>query len=101
MKQIITVGTIFLALCLCGNAMATNFGLDINNPPETPPIFTFLQEEGGISPEEMYRTFNMGMGFLIITNPSVAEELAKEYGGRIVGDVTQEPGCRVGEMRLW
>ncbi len=30
-----------------------------------PPIFRFLQEQGGIDPEEMFRVFNMGIGYVI------------------------------------
>jgi len=32
------------------------------------PIFRFLEEKGDISKEEMYRVFNMGMGFLLIVS---------------------------------
>lgn len=37
---------------------------------QRPPIFSFLQSKGNIPREEMYRTFNMGIGLLAI----VAEE---------------------------
>lgn len=30
-----------------------------------PPIFQYLQELGNISEAEMYRTFNMGIGFVV------------------------------------
>ncbi len=30
-----------------------------------PPIFRLLQERGGISREEMFRAFNMGVGLII------------------------------------
>lgn len=33
---------------------------------ETPPLFRFLQERGGISEDEMYRVFNMGVGMVVI-----------------------------------
>jgi len=79
----------------------TQYGLDLHNALDVPPIFTFIQEEGGIAAEEMYRTFNMGMGFLIITHSSTAEEIAKESGGQIVGDVTSNAGCTVGDLKLW
>jgi phosphoribosylformylglycinamidine cyclo-ligase len=46
----------------------------IDNPIKTQNIFKFIQKEGNIEDKEMYQTFNMGMGFVVI----VAEENAKE-----------------------
>ncbi len=31
-----------------------------------PPLFTFVQERGGIGADEMYRAFNMGIGLVIV-----------------------------------
>jgi len=31
-----------------------------------PPIFSFLQVEGNVSQEEMFRVFNMGIGLVIV-----------------------------------
>ena len=42
---------------------------------DIPPIFGFLQEKGGISEEEMYRTFNCGIGMILITPESGLEDL--------------------------
>ncbi|MCL1976117.1 MAG: phosphoribosylformylglycinamidine cyclo-ligase [Firmicutes bacterium] len=39
-----------------------------------PPIFTLLQKEGNISSRDMFNTFNMGVGMLIV----VAAEYAKQ-----------------------
>lgn len=33
---------------------------------QTPPIFSFLQKEGNIAREEMYSTFNMGIGLVLV-----------------------------------
>ena len=33
-----------------------------------PPVFDWLQREGGISDREMWRTFNCGIGFVVITS---------------------------------
>jgi phosphoribosylformylglycinamidine cyclo-ligase len=32
---------------------------------EAPPIFRFIQERGGIDRDEMFRTFNMGIGLIV------------------------------------
>ncbi len=34
-----------------------------------PPIFAMIQSAGQIEPEEMYRTFNMGLGMAVILSP--------------------------------
>ena len=40
----------------------------INNSLKPQPIFDLMQKESGFSDEQMYQTFNMGMGFFIICN---------------------------------
>jgi len=34
--------------------------------PEVPPLFRWVQQLGGISDEEMFQTFNMGIGFVVV-----------------------------------
>jgi phosphoribosylformylglycinamidine cyclo-ligase len=41
-----------------------------------PPIFTLIQERGHVPEPEMYRTFNMGIGFVLILPPDQAPALA-------------------------
>src|SRR5690606_19704983 len=53
-------------------------GLGIRVDPRAwapPPVFAWLAEAGGIEPAEMYRTFNMGIGFAVIVPGDAAEEL--------------------------
>ena len=38
------------------------------------PIFPFLAKKGGVEPHEMYRTFNCGLGMLLIMNREEAEK---------------------------
>ncbi len=40
-----------------------------------PPIFTFLKEAGRIPEEEMFRTFNCGIGMVLIVPESAAQEV--------------------------
>jgi len=40
-----------------------------------PSIFSFLQEKGNISEEEMFRTFNCGIGMVLIVPESDAQDL--------------------------
>lgn len=43
---------------------------------EAPAIFRFLAETGGLSEDELYRTFNMGVGMVVIADESHASDLA-------------------------
>jgi len=47
----------------------SSYGFSITDPLEVPAIFRWLQETGGISDLEMYRTFNMGMGYASSPRP--------------------------------
>lgn len=39
-----------------------------------PPVFDWIQENGNIENQEMYRTFNCGIGMVIVTSAANAEE---------------------------
>jgi phosphoribosylformylglycinamidine cyclo-ligase len=49
------------------------------NSWEIPQIFNFLQKSGGISKDEMYRTFNMGIGLLVIVDEDMADDIALQF----------------------
>ncbi len=40
-----------------------------------PPLFRLIQEGGGVSDEEMFRTFNMGVGMIVIVAPESLHEV--------------------------
>ena len=40
---------------------------------ESPPVFRWLQEQGGIDEDEMLRTFNCGVGMLVVVPPDSVE----------------------------
>jgi len=43
-----------------------------------PPIFSLIQKEGEIAEEEMYRTFNMGIGMTLIVKSDQTAKIIKE-----------------------
>jgi phosphoribosylformylglycinamidine cyclo-ligase len=43
-----------------------------------PYLFSLIQKEGNISDQEMYRTFNMGIGMVLIVHGNKALEIIKE-----------------------
>ncbi len=51
-----------------------------------PPVFTFMKEKGGVPAEEMYNVFNNGIGFVLVVEPSEAEDIAA-FLGAVVGGV--------------
>lgn len=48
---------------------------------EIPHLFRVLQREGGISDAEMFRTFNMGVGMVVVAAPEHADTLIAEISG--------------------
>ena len=51
------------------------FGYTINTLPEPHPIFGLIQKGGNISTKEMYKVFNMGIGFCVICSQNDADEV--------------------------
>ena len=49
---------------------------------EVPPIFRWLQQSGNIPGDDMMRTFNMGIGLIIVTGRDHAEPLIGELAAR-------------------
>ncbi len=50
------------------------YGYVIENLPEPQPIFKIIQRAGRISDEEMYRVYNMGVGFCIVLPKNEADD---------------------------
>lgn len=44
---------------------------------EKPPIYSFLEKVSGLGIEELYNTFNMGIGMMIVVDPSEVDALIK------------------------
>tara|TARA_B100001123_G_scaffold66357_1_gene73817 strand:- start:3662 stop:4678 length:1017 start_codon:yes stop_codon:yes gene_type:complete len=64
---------------------------------EIPPAFRILQEEGGVSIEEMDRVFNMGIGMIAVVEETETSSLissARERGSDawVIGEITDGGG---------
>jgi phosphoribosylformylglycinamidine cyclo-ligase len=68
----------------------TNYGFSITDPLSPQPIFRLLQELGGVEDAEMYRTFNMGMGFVVAVSESDEKEACRIMGGKAIGSVVEK-----------
>jgi phosphoribosylformylglycinamidine cyclo-ligase len=74
--------------------------LDAKVDPESwnvPPIFRFLQAKGNVPEEEMWRVFNMGLGYCVIVKPAFAEAVMEKLTKmgekvRVVGEVVTGKG---------
>src|SRR3989338_1284661 len=67
----------------------------IFNPIKPQPIFELMQHESGFTDEQMYKTFNMGMGFFVVCNKEDADDvlqIAKD--AQIVGEVRKSNKTR-------
>ncbi|WP_421077984.1 phosphoribosylformylglycinamidine cyclo-ligase [Methanothermococcus sp. Ax23] len=67
----------------------------INNLPEPLPIFKEIQRIGNVSDEEMFKTFNMGIGFCVVVDKEDAEkviEIANHHNipAYIIGKIEDE-----------
>lgn len=49
-------------------------GFEITHLPSTPPVFELIQQFGQISHDEMFRVFNMGVGFCTVVPEAQADE---------------------------
>jgi len=71
---------------------------NLNNLPEPMPIFKSIYSLG-VNLEEMYRVFNMGVGFAIITTPDNVEKtlkiVEKYYPAQEIGNVVADGKGRV------
>jgi len=66
-----------------------------------PPLFQWLMEQGRVPLDDMLRTFNMGVGLVIVTASAkadhVMEELAARGGreARVIGEIVAGDGPAV------
>ena len=59
-----------------------------------PPLFEWLRDEGGLADADMRRTFNCGVGGVLVTAPDFVEDALAALGAagetaRVIGDITE------------
>ena len=76
-------------------------GFLFSSPLTPQEIFSWIQKSGDISTVEMYRTFNMGMGYAyIVPGDSTARVLKAVKGAKIVGEIIEEPGVWLRDIEI-
>ena len=69
----------------------SNYGFAIEDPLPSPEILAWIAKKGDLETNELYRTFNMGMGFaFIVPKESVETILSMVSGAKVVGHVIEE-----------
>jgi phosphoribosylformylglycinamidine cyclo-ligase len=94
----ITGGGAFLKLGrVIGQA---GLGAELDELPTPPEIFQLIKRAGRIQDAEMYRTFNMGVGLIVICPETQVERVIRAFNkhrqpARRIGRVGRKPGIRI------
>jgi phosphoribosylformylglycinamidine cyclo-ligase len=61
------------------------------------PIFGVIREAAGVPDDDMFATFNMGVGIVLVVAPAQASEVVRRsaHEAFVIGAVTAEPGVRI------
>lgn len=80
--------------------VAGQIGFVIDALPPPPPVFGLIQRLGSIPDAEMYRVFNMGVGFCLVVPPDTLDETlaaVRAFGkpAQRIGHAVADPGRRI------
>ncbi|MDQ2923171.1 MAG: phosphoribosylformylglycinamidine cyclo-ligase [Candidatus Dormibacteraeota bacterium] len=68
--------------------LPAGFGARLNKAAwEVPPIFKMIRKRGRVADDEMYGTFNMGLGMILVVDPTDVPS-----GALVVGEVVRHSG---------
>jgi len=73
-------------------------GYEIDSLPKTPPIMQLIEEQG-VKKEEMYKTFNMGIGFCVIAPKNQAAKIKAIFKKHKIK--SQEIGQIISKQGVW
>jgi phosphoribosylformylglycinamidine cyclo-ligase len=79
-------------------------GYELDGMPKSPPIFGLMQEQG-IKTDEMFKTFNMGIGFCVIANKSQSSKIKSIFqkykiSSQEIGVITNKIGVFVNSRKI-
>lgn len=71
-----------------------------------PPVFKFLMKHGNVEPLEMARTFNNGIGMVLVVDGSLVDEAIQELSAQgepvyKIGEVTTTNGVEMRNLNGW
>ena len=78
-------------------------GASLGEFPEIPAVFNLIEEEGHVQSGEMYRTFNMGIGFVLICPDRKADSVIRIFRRHkqdsfIIGKVSNTKGVQLRDI---
>ena len=81
-----------------------NTGYQIDSLPKIPPIMELIQEQG-VKNEEMYKTFNMGVGFCVVAPKSQATKIISMFKkhkitSQQIGQIVSKKGVTVNSTKI-
>lgn len=79
-------------------------GFSLDNLPKTPPIMQLIEEQG-VKKEEMYKTFNMGVGFCVIAPKSQEAKIRSIFKkhkirSQKIGSIVSKKGVFVDSKKI-
>jgi len=79
-------------------------GFELDNLPKTPPLMQLI-EDCGVKSDEMYKTFNMGVGFCIISPQSEVKEIRRIFKNHKmttyeIGHISKKRGVFVNSKKI-
>ena len=79
-------------------------GFELDNLPKTPPLMQLIQDSG-VKSDEMYKTFNMGVGFCIIAPQSEVKKIRKIFKSHKmttyeIGHISKRRGVFVNSKKI-
>ncbi len=79
-------------------------GYEIDSLPKIPPIMGLVEEQG-VKPQEMYKTFNMGVGFCVIApkeQSATIRSIFKKYkiSSQEIGKIVSKKGVFVNSQKI-
>ena len=72
-----------------------------------PPLFSFVMREGGVAPAEMARTFNMGIGMVLVVDRELVSETVDALKKRgeadvfEIGEIVAGTGVELLNLHAW
>ena len=81
-----------------------NTGYEIDSLPKIPPIMGLIEEQG-VKSEEMYKTFNMGVGFCVIAPKTQATKIISIFkkhkiASQQIGQIVSKKGVSVNAVKI-
>lgn len=68
-----------------------------------PSLFKFLMKHGNVEPLEMARTFNNGIGMVLVVERSLMEKIRQAIPGEVykIGEITAQSGVEMRNLNTW